>query len=233
MDVNGDYFICVKTLAVGVTLIAIGVMGIHEAKSSLYKDGVSEDESNLGIASLVSKRGNIYMTYFMNGLVLGLSWDGLPSLAPSLALPEITSAVTFLLFYCLGTALFMGTISGLFARCASLLGDVTDQRLPISLALVASIFAVVAGCFCLLKGVLVVSLLPTGSDTPTVTVHLILIGTGFFSLVCSLALISVCGKYSTTCAELLKPFLFFVQTLNRQVISRSDVNRPQSHVHIV
>jgi hypothetical protein len=241
LDVDGTYFICVKTLAIGVTLIVIGAMGIHEAKTYLDEEQASAEEvQSSSESSLISKRGNIYITYFINGMVLGLSWDGLPSLAPTLALPTLPAALTFLLCYGIGTALFMGAVSGLLARCALLLGDVAGRRLPMSLGVVASVFSVAAGACCLSQGVLTATLAAAGPGTSSLMMYAIVACAGLCSVVCTIGLLYVYSKHSPAFADLLAPFVYFVmlsiKSLDPIILSSpssQDAKVSHSHVHIV
>eukprot|EP01034_Spumella_vulgaris_P021968 gene21967-28050_t len=124
---------------VGLTLVVIGLMGIAESKNDA--DGAEDEGKNVkettdqhdienintpqDIAINLSNGSSIatninsntrplfaYLALFVNGAVLGVSWDGLPSLAPSVVLDNTHSLSLFLAAYLLGTVLAMGTASG-------------------------------------------------------------------------------------------------------------------------
>ncbi len=81
---------------------------------------------------------------------MGLTWDGLPSLAPTFALPEFNSVLIFLSCYCIGTALFMAFVTSFVSHATLLLGDMIGNSLPLSLSLIASIISIISGAFWLL-----------------------------------------------------------------------------------
>ena len=149
--------------AVGVTLIIIGTMGIHECQEC---DIIRENNSSDGGAFTLSEvltlkpfeiggreleeksrsikvRGQkvltsmaIPITIFANGCFLGMSWDGLPSLAPALALYSWQHLFAFLAAYCLGTVLTIAAASGFIGESTRWLSTVTSVDLPRRLALV-------------------------------------------------------------------------------------------------
>jgi hypothetical protein len=119
-------------LVVAITVIIIGVMGVYENASEEEEneqdtESVDTAESNnnnndLPKSSKSSKRkilSNLVLIYsiFMNGLCLGLSWDGLPSLAPALMLDNWLVGVFLFAYFC-STIVTMAITSGL-------LGEVT------------------------------------------------------------------------------------------------------------
>lgn len=151
--------------AIGVTLIIIGTMGIHECQEGsdaiIRESGTSNDSTitlteirtlrpfEIGGTELEEKsqsmmlRGQkvltsvaIPITIFANGCFLGLSWDGLPSLAPALALYSWEHLFAFLAAYCLGTVLTVATASGFIGESTRWLSTVTSMDLPRRLALV-------------------------------------------------------------------------------------------------
>ena len=152
--------------AVGVTLIIIGIMGVHEAqqlvscegskKSTISNDSSikvtenrriksfengdieSEENSQLGQVSGQGYLSSIAisMAIFANGCLLGMSWDGLPSLAPALALYSWEHLFAFLAAYCLGTVLTIATAAGCVGESTRWLSTITSVDLPRRLALI-------------------------------------------------------------------------------------------------
>ena len=68
------------------------------------------------------------MTVFANGFLLGLSWDGLPSLAPTLALDSWHTLFCFLAAYCAGTVGGIGGTSVVIAASTRWLSAVTSDE---------------------------------------------------------------------------------------------------------
>ena len=132
--------------AVGVTLIIIGIMGIHESRSIPKENAVTtlgEVENNgqsLNAAEVEkiqpSESSSVIITIFANGCFLGMSWDGLPSLAPTLALFSWQSLFAFLAAYCVGTVLTISVASGCIGMSTKWLSTVISDDLPRRLALV-------------------------------------------------------------------------------------------------
>eukprot|EP01039_Chlorochromonas_danica_P005722 gene5722-6306_t len=119
-------------LIVAVTLFVIGVMGIYE---SAEEEEGGEAEEMLGESSSpaceassksstkkmtessrkIIKMVFAFSTVLMNGASLGLSWDGLPSLAPAIVLDNFMVLV-FLLAYLVSTMVTMGCAAGLIGE---------------------------------------------------------------------------------------------------------------------
>ena len=83
----------VTEIAVGLSLVIIGLMGIKEAREweseidGVQPQSLSAAAADVGIKS-VQKRAVMF-----NGLLHGFSWDGAPSLAPALAVADRKSHV--------------------------------------------------------------------------------------------------------------------------------------------
>jgi len=131
----------VGDLVVAITVIIIGVMGIYEnneeiAETEAISKSKSSDSLTLSSSDPIANNStppvtsnkqskskkllsNILLTYsiFVNGLCMGLSWDGLPSLAPALMLDNWL-VWAFLLAYFGSTIVTMAITS-------SILGEVT------------------------------------------------------------------------------------------------------------
>jgi len=132
--------------AVGVSLLAIGFLGIKENlaendNTDGHGDGDGTDLGQLG-AIKTSK------AIFANGVLHGFSWDGAPSLAPALAMTSWRSALSFLLAYCFGTMAAMSLTAGLVGEGSVRLGKaVNSPALPKQLSLGSSLIAILIGAW--------------------------------------------------------------------------------------
>ena len=135
--------------AVGVTLILIGVMGVFESwQTNLVEKTAECDVVNDVVESCTvtpneiepvtpkasSNSLSILLTIFANGCFLGMSWDGIPSLAPTLSLFSWQLLFAFLVSYCIGTVLTIGIASGFIGESTKWLSTVTSEDLPRKLA---------------------------------------------------------------------------------------------------
>lgn len=139
--------------AVGISLLAIGILGIREniQGGDVHAEYSSSDNDDGGIggakAKTVPKRA-----IFANGILHGFSLDGAPSIAPAIAFSSWNNAITFLLAYCIGT---MGTMS----LAAAILGETSmrigkaanDPELPRRLSMISSGIAILIGLFWIAK----------------------------------------------------------------------------------
>ena len=140
--------------AVGLTLSIIGVMGIYELRNESEAEKVNEkealihtdavktiesDDQHFIVDAVEIKAANplsVLLTIFLNGCFLGMSWDGLPSLAPTLALYSWQLLSFFLAAYIAGTVLTISAASGFIGESTKWLSTVTCEDLPRRLALV-------------------------------------------------------------------------------------------------
>ena len=220
-----NYILCIKNIALGGTLLVIGTMGIREAihnkteeekeqeKEQHEKEQELEKElfsSTIRITKL-SRQNSLFLTYFCNGCIMGLTWDGLPSLAPSIALPEVTSVFIFLGCYCFGTAFFMSIVSGIVSHASILLGDIVGSNFPLSLALIASIVSIVSGCYWLLYAGLVAVV---GDDESLIPYHFYFSCIAFIcSGISSILVLYTYFHHSLFGASLLSPILYYWKVL--------------------
>jgi hypothetical protein len=224
-----NYLVWIQNFALGATLLVIGAMGVREATHSQHEGAEEHDESSEFTAQVLSgrlsRRKSVYLTYLLNGCIMGLTWDGLPSLAPSVALPELSSVMIFLVCYCFGTAIFMSLVSGIVSHASILLGDVAGASFPSSLALIASIISIVSGGYWLLyAGVVAIvgddeSLLPYRTCFSCVAV--------ICSAISSLLVISSYAHRSALGAALLTPLAYYWSILTKGDISLAE--RPSEH----
>ncbi len=70
-----------------------------------------------------------YLALFVNGALLGVSWDGLPSLAPSIVMDSYPPLILFLMAYLAGTMLMMGIAAGAVGEATHLISQLhrTDR----------------------------------------------------------------------------------------------------------
>lgn len=110
----------------------------------------STTQSNTLIISNISgfrKHCSMSSLVFINGLFLGFSWDGLPSLGPTLTITSWDQIAKFLISYSIGTMLAMGIIASIVGLCTQWLRNTSTSTkgLPRRLAYISSIIAVVIG----------------------------------------------------------------------------------------
>ena len=112
-------------VAVGASLIIIGAFGIKEARGfeSAPAD-LSAAGNTFDAFGKVQRRNR---TIMLNGMLHGFSVDGTPSLAPALALPSAGAVFVFLVAYCLGTILAMGTVTTVIGEGSLRLGSSLEQ----------------------------------------------------------------------------------------------------------
>ena len=160
-------------LAIGISLIVIGLLGIKEAREWESPDDVpiacdlleeSTDGKNLvktsGVTSspqslssavtptslAISPPNPAKRAVLFNGILHGFSWDGAPSLAPAVAISTLRGSLTFLLSYALGTMAAMAlatTIIGEGTRRAA--GKLDRPDLPRDLSVGSSFLALIVG----------------------------------------------------------------------------------------
>ena len=159
----------VADYVVGITLIVIGIMGVVEYRNEMismenddivHKGVESSDSLITNNHSIIiehsdvkkdskdhstSQLSTVSMTIFVNGFFLGLSWDGLPSLAPALAVESWWLLTAFLLSYAVGTVLTIGGASAVISESTKWLSSSTSINLPRILAIISSCLAVVVG----------------------------------------------------------------------------------------
>lgn len=96
------------------------------------------------------------LTVFVNGCVLGVSWDGLPSLAPTMVLELWSLLFLFLVSYSVGTILTMGFAAALVGELTCWLSKIAGEHTHIAdrLAYLSSCAAGVIGvCWLVSAGV--------------------------------------------------------------------------------
>lgn len=142
-------------LAIGVSLIVIGLLGIKEAKEWEAPEGggcdivggdPGEEGSPQSLSAAAAPVSDAKRAVLFNGILHGFSWDGAPSLAPAVAISTWRGSLTFLLSYALGTMGAMAlatTIIGEGTRRAA--GKLDRPDLPRDLSVASSFLALVVG----------------------------------------------------------------------------------------
>lgn len=136
-------------VAVGASLIAIGALGIKEAREWKSDEADLELSPSKGVSA---PKGGGNRAVLFNGLLHGFSWDGTPSLAPALALPTVGGVLVFLTAYCAGTILAMSTATTLIGEGSLRIGESLDRPdLPKKMSLFSSGLAFLVGCIWMAK----------------------------------------------------------------------------------
>jgi hypothetical protein len=136
----------VMEIAVGLSLVLIGAMGIREARE--WEDEIGTTPQSLSAAASpdagvgqAQKRAVIF-----NGLLHGFSWDGAPSLAPALAVATWGGNLAFLSAYATGTMTAMAITTTLIGEGTSRAGELFNRPdIPQKLSFFSSLLAIAIG----------------------------------------------------------------------------------------
>jgi hypothetical protein len=133
-------------IAVGLSLIVIGIMGIREAREWEDEiDGVQPQSLSAAAADPGVKATQKRAVVF-NGLLHGFSWDGAPSLAPAIAVATWSGNLAFLSAYAAGTMVTMAVVTSLIGEGTRRAGEVFQRPdIPQKLSLFSSILAIGIG----------------------------------------------------------------------------------------
>lgn len=143
---------------VALTLVAIGAMGIHEARTSpaLALAGTRcapGDDECWALAGpdgvVAAPRRRVGVATFVTGIVHGLQPDALLIVLPALALPSKVAGAAFLATFLLGTVLSMGGYTAFIGSCSDALqkrAPGVTRRLSWGAALLAIAFGVLILC---------------------------------------------------------------------------------------
>lgn len=132
----------------------------EESGMTIYAESINMNTA-IGVAETsnnTARNGRqlaISATIFANGFLLGLSWDGLPSLAPTLTLGTCQTLLCFLLAYCAGTVATIGGASVAIAASTKWLSGVTSADLPKRLSFTSSLCAIGIGFLWILQSLMV------------------------------------------------------------------------------
>mmetsp|Transcript_5991 Transcript_5991/g.10010 ORF Transcript_5991/g.10010 Transcript_5991/m.10010 type:complete len:310 (-) Transcript_5991:114-1043(-) len=133
-------------VAVGISLVIIGLMGMKEAREWEHDmEGVQPQSLSAAAADPGVKTAQKRAVVF-NGILHGFSWDGAPSLAPALAVATWSGNLTFLLAYALGTIGVMTIATTVIGEGTRRAGELFHRPdIPQKLSFYSSILAVVIG----------------------------------------------------------------------------------------
>ena len=133
-------------IAVGLSLVVIGLLGIREAREwEAEIEGVQPQSLSAAAADAGIKTGPNRAVIF-NGLLHGFSWDGAPSLAPALAVATWRGNIAFLMAYALGTMSVMAFTTTLIGEGTRRAGKVFNRPdIPQKLSLGSSVVAILIG----------------------------------------------------------------------------------------
>jgi hypothetical protein len=139
----------VMEIAVGLSLILIGAMGIREARE-WEDEGLNQPAQSLSAAaspdSGVPMKESRNRSVIFNGLLHGFSWDGAPSLAPALAVATWGGNLAFLSAYAAGTMGAMAITTTLIGEGTRRAGEVFNRPdIPQKLSFFSSILAIAIG----------------------------------------------------------------------------------------
>lgn len=138
----------VMEIAVGLSLVVIGAMGIKEAREWEEENPTPQTANSLSAAASpetgvaeAQKRAVIF-----NGLLHGFSWDGAPSLAPALAVANWAGNIAFLTSYALGTMITMALTTTLVGEGTRRAGEIFNRPdIPQKLSFFSSLLAIAIG----------------------------------------------------------------------------------------
>lgn len=133
-------------VAVGLSLVLIGIMGIREAREWEEEiDGVQTQSLSAAAADAGVKSAQKRAVIF-NGLLHGFSWDGAPSLAPAIAVATWSGNLAFLSAYAVGTMGAMAIVTTLVGEGTRRAGQIFDRPdIPQKLSLFSSMLAIAIG----------------------------------------------------------------------------------------
>lgn len=153
----------ITELAVGLSLILIGIMGIKEAREWKEDEDVvavsssSTQQKSLSAAVVATESTNdnsielkssTKRAVILNGLLHGFSWDGAPSLAPAIAVATWGGNLAFLSSYALGTIAIMALVTTFVGEGTRRAGEIFNRPdIPQKLSIVSSIVAIGIGAF--------------------------------------------------------------------------------------
>jgi len=145
----------VTEIAVGLSLVLIGVMGIKEARE-WQEEEEAEPPVVVQAKSLSSAAVQVVdnspppkeqnRAVLLNGILHGFSWDGAPSLAPAIAVATWTGNLAFLSAYAVGTMTAMAVVTTLVGEGTRRAGEIFQRPdIPQKLSYASSLVAIAIG----------------------------------------------------------------------------------------
>jgi len=132
-------------VAVGLSIIIIGFMGMKEAREYEIDTFQGQSLSAAVVDPVVNTSSNMRAVIF-NGILHGFSWDGAPSLAPALAVATWAGSLSFLASYAVGTIIAMAIATTLIGEGTRRAGKMFNRPdIPQKISLLSSLFAIVIG----------------------------------------------------------------------------------------
>lgn len=159
-------------LALGLSLIAIGVMGLKEGINDLTSSEESAvDDSECGKENEPDKsQPHLYLfSCMLHGFILGLAWDSVPSLLPVMVAKSDFAVVAFLLSYGIGTVLAMSVTTAILCYIFKLFGNAYESALVLKLSIFASFVAMWLGLYYMVYSTMNHTVLYFTSESPSVT----------------------------------------------------------------
>jgi len=141
---------------VGLTLLAIGALGVYESFFEKEHSSGSEGFTIKGDGTLVantsssssSSGGEVKRTFglatFATGIVYGLQPDALFVIVPALALPTKLAAAAYIVMFVIGTVAAMGAYTGVIGATSAVIKK-KNSGLTKNLSGIASFVAIVIG----------------------------------------------------------------------------------------
>lgn len=106
------------------------------------EDGIN-DQASIEKSNTSIRIGSL-IAIFANGVLLGLSWDGLPSLTPAMVL-EAKPLIVFLVSYLIGTLFTMGFAAAIVGEATCWMNRVSNSNISHRMAVMSSLAAVFIG----------------------------------------------------------------------------------------
>jgi hypothetical protein len=142
----------VTEIAVGLSLIVIGAMGIREAREWEEENMPLPPKTVNSLSAAASPDSGVAIkdaqkrAVIFNGLLHGFSWDGAPSLAPALAVATWGGNIAFLSAYATGTMAAMALTTTLIGEGTRRAGEVFNRPdIPQKLSFFSSLLAIAIG----------------------------------------------------------------------------------------
>lgn len=128
---------------VGITLLAIGAVGLKEAQE-LPVSVLAAESTGTAPPIVESRKATHRFRTFATGVVYGLQPDALIMILPALALPSRLAGAAYLGMFLLGTIIAMGSYTAFIGSC----GQALQNRLPWitrRLTIISSVVAIMFG----------------------------------------------------------------------------------------